>query len=126
MRYDVEGKIVLAKVISGNVSSSLTSDYEKLQNKPSINGVTLSGNKTSKELGIKQDYTAEDIKFTDGQTFQQKYDSGELRGQQGEPGQDGYTPQKGIDYWTDSDKQEIIQEVISELPVYNGEEETID
>ena len=25
----------------------------------------------------------------------------------GEKGADGYTPQKGVDYWTDSDKEEI-------------------
>ena len=29
-----------------------TSDYSQLSNKPSINGVTLSGNKTSSDLGI--------------------------------------------------------------------------
>lgn len=29
-----------------------TGDYTKLKNKPSINGVTLSGNKTSEELHI--------------------------------------------------------------------------
>ena len=29
-----------------------TSDYEPLKNKPSINGVVLIGNKTTKELGI--------------------------------------------------------------------------
>lgn len=29
-----------------------TSDYSQLTNKPSINGVTLSGNKTSEDLGI--------------------------------------------------------------------------
>lgn len=29
-----------------------TSDYEQLQNKPSINGVQLTGNKTSENLGI--------------------------------------------------------------------------
>ena len=29
-----------------------TSDYSQLTNKPSINGVTLSGNKTSEDLGL--------------------------------------------------------------------------
>ena len=29
-----------------------TSDYEDLENKPSINGVTLTGNKTTEDLGI--------------------------------------------------------------------------
>lgn len=31
-------------------------------------------------------------------------------------GKDGYTPQKGVDYWTAADKQEIIDEVASSAP----------
>lgn len=30
-------------------------------------------------------------------------------------------PKKGIDYWTDADQESIVQQVIKELPVYNGE-----
>lgn len=66
-----------------------TNNYDDLSNQPQINGVTLTGNKTSADLGIKQDYTASDIAFTDGQTFQQKYDAGELTGPQGPAGADG-------------------------------------
>ena len=90
-------------------------DYEELDNKPQINNVELSGNKTLEELGIKQEYTANDIKFADGDTFQDKYNSGELKGEkgdtgkqgiqgiQGEKGQDGYTPVKGVDYFDGKD-----------------------
>lgn len=42
-------------------------------------------------------------------------------GKDGEPGADGYTPQKGIDYWTDADRMQMVADVISALPVYNGE-----
>ena len=35
-------------------------------------------------------------------------------------GQNGDTPQKGVDYWTDADKTEIIESVLSMLP--NGDE----
>lgn len=35
------------------------------------------------------------------------------RGETGLKGNDGYTPVKGIDYWTDSDKQEITNEVLN-------------
>ena len=66
-----------------------STNYEVLTNKPQINGVTLAGNKTSADLGIKQTYTANDIAFTDGETFQQKYDAGELTGPQGNPGANG-------------------------------------
>lgn len=36
-------------------------------------------------------------------------------------GKDGYTPQKGVDYWTEDDKAEMVADVVSALPVYNGE-----
>lgn len=44
-----------------------------------------------------------------------------IDGRNGIDGKDGYTPQKGKDYYTDADKTEMVQAVISELPVYNGE-----
>jgi hypothetical protein len=45
-------------------------------------------------------------------------------GKDGSPGKDGepgYTPVKGTDYWTESDKAEMVQDVIAALPVYGGE-----
>lgn len=41
----------------------------------------------------------------------------------GANGKDGHTPEKGVDYWTPTDKQEIVDEVLSSIPVYNGEVE---
>lgn len=32
-------------------------------------------------------------------------------------GSGGYTPQKGIDYWTESDKAEIVDDVVAEVPL---------
>ena len=46
-----------------------TSDYSELENKPSINGVDLIGNKSLKDLGIKQNYTADDIPFLTEKLF---------------------------------------------------------
>lgn len=40
-----------------------------------------------------------------------KGDPGE-KGDKGDPGEPGYTPVKGVDYFTESDKAEIVQEVI--------------
>ena len=74
-----------------------TTDYELLINKPQINGVTLEDNKSLADLGIKQTYTADDITFTDGETFQQKYDAGELTGPQGPAGADGLQGPAGQD-----------------------------
>ena len=45
------------------------------------------------------------------------------RGEAGAKGDDGYTPVKGVDYYTEQDKQEMVQAVIAALPVYNGEVE---
>lgn len=36
-------------------------------------------------------------------------------------GEDGYSPVRGTDYWTEADKAEMVNEVIAKLPVYNGE-----
>lgn len=66
-----------------------TSDYNNLYNKPLINGIKLEGNKSLEDLNIKQDYTANDIKFSDGETFQDKYNNGELKGEQGNNGSNG-------------------------------------
>lgn len=41
-------------------------------------------------------------------------------GPQGPPGADGYTPVKGIDYFTKSDKTELVNAVLSALPAAEG------
>lgn len=70
-------------------------DYVHLSNRPSINGVELNGDKSLEDLNIKQTYTADDIPFADGETFQQKFNNGELKGQDGVSGADGITPHIG-------------------------------
>lgn len=42
------------------------------------------------------------------------------QGQQGIQGEPGYTPQRGIDYYTDADKQEMITAVLAALPKWDG------
>lgn len=42
-------------------------------------------------------------------------------GTPGKDGTDGHTPVKGTDYWTASDKAEIVAEVTAALPKYGGE-----
>lgn len=70
-------------------------DYAHLTNKPSINGIELNGDTSLEDLNIKQIYTANDISFADGETFQQKLNNGELKGQDGVSGADGITPHIG-------------------------------
>ena len=43
--------------------------------------------------------------------------SADLKGEPGKDGADGYTPQKGVDYWTDTDKQEIAEEVKEQIAI---------
>ena len=44
-----------------------------------------------------------------------------VAGAPGKNGTDGRTPVKGTDYWTASDKAEIVAEVTAALPKYGGE-----
>lgn len=57
------------------------------------------------------------IKFSNGQVVP----LGNIKGQDGADGKDGYTPVKHIDYFTEADKSEMVTSVINALPVYNGE-----
>ena len=38
----------------------------------------------------------------------------------GTSGSDGYTPVKGVDYWTSADKTEVVQDVLAALPNASG------
>ena len=67
------------------------------------------------------DFTAEQLEALKGP----KGDIGDtgpqgIQGPQGEQGPAGYTPVRGTDYWTDADKQEIIDAVIASFT--NGNE----
>ena len=54
---------------------------------------------------------------TNGNWYLSTADTGKpSRGAQGEKGSDGKTPVKGVDYWTESDKREIVNDVIAALP----------
>ena len=63
-------------------------------------GVSSFNGRTGEVTPGSDDYSAGMIKFTDGQTFQQKYDAGQLTGPQGPAGsngQDGSPGQNGAD-----------------------------
>lgn len=50
----------------------------------------------------------------------------ETKQYEGVPAIRGDKPVKGVDYWTDADKQEMVADVIAALPVYEGGVETIE
>lgn len=60
MAVDTIARALAIKAQQGGGSGS-TSDYQELTNKPSINGVTLEGNKTSADLGIETGVTEEQL-----------------------------------------------------------------
>lgn len=43
-----------------------------------------------------------------------------LNGAKGDPGTNGTTPVKGVDYYTDADKQEMVQLVLAAIPSAEG------
>ena len=47
-------------------------------------------------------------------------ESGEFDGEKGDPGPAGPAPVKGVDYWTDTDKAEIVSDVLAALPNASG------
>lgn len=58
MERKISGKIMSSRAISGTINygdgHGGTSDYEKLINKPKIEGVELIGDKTFNELGLEE------------------------------------------------------------------------
>lgn len=54
---DKQGNTKTVKVFDGEAG---TTDYEELENKPSINGHELNGNKSLEDLGIDQDFVKDD------------------------------------------------------------------
>lgn len=51
----------LKAVIEAGGGGGGTTNYNSLQNKPQINGVTLTGNKTAEDLGLERSLTTEQI-----------------------------------------------------------------
>ena len=64
---------------------------------PPDTGVTTFNNRSGAVTPQAGDYSADMIEFADGETFQQKYDAGELTGPQGEQGPKGDTGAPGAD-----------------------------
>lgn len=81
-----ELEITPVQIVSGGGGG--VSSYNQLTNKPKINGVTLSGDKSFSNLGL-DEYIKEHHE--------------ELKGDKGEPGKDGKTPVKGVDYFDGKD-----------------------
>ena len=60
------------------------------------------------------------VTFSDGKSITIKNGSKGSKGDTGGTGPAGYTPQKGTDYYTASDKQEMVTAVLEALPTWTG------
>lgn len=74
-----------------------------------------------KNLGRIVGLSAYEVWLEQGNTGTEQDYLNSLKGEQGEKGADGKTPVKNVDYFTEEDKQEIIDELAgqgSETPIY--------
>ena len=62
----------------------------------------------------------EQIKEVLTEALEEAKESGEFDGKDGEDGKEGYTPQKGKDYFTEEDKAEFVEDVLNALPTWQG------
>lgn len=108
---------------------------DKLIGTLSISGMPLGGGSSDAVLFTPQELTTE--QKTQARTNIEAVSAAEVNkaieeiqltpGPQGEPGKngtngtDGKTPVKGVDYFTEEDKTELVNSVVAALPVYNGE-----
>ena len=72
--------------------------------------------------GLEDKVSEVETKLANGEFKGDKGDKGDQgdkgdRGIQGEKGEPGYTPVKGIDYYTETEKQEFVKEVLDALPI---------
>ena len=50
----LKGTLQIQRTLQGRVISNYIRSYDELQDKPSINGVVLAGNKSDEDLGLMQ------------------------------------------------------------------------
>ena len=97
--------------------------------KANFSGAVLINGKSAYDIAKEQGFVGTEqewlnsLKGANGEKGD-KGDKGDT-GAQGQNGRDGHTPVKGVDYFTQSEKNQIVQEVLSALPKYNGEVITI-
>jgi hypothetical protein len=109
---EIEKNGISNEVIEGAVEKYLN------ENPVDVPEVDLSGYATKEEVNGK-------ASINDMTNYIKEHKE-ELKGDKGEPGIngtngiDGKTPVKGTDYYTEADKQEMVNNVINALPKYNG------
>ena len=82
-----------------------------IKGEPGSNGTSVTVKSVSESTA---DGGSNVVTFSDGKTVTVK------NGKTGSNGKDGYTPQRGVDYWTETDKAEIVATVLESIgcPVF--------
>lgn len=75
---------------------------------------------SAKKAEASANLVEETMAKTVNEALKQAKESGEF------DGEDGHTPVKGTDYWTEDDKAEIVEGVLDSLPAYNMEAEVVE
>ena len=97
-------------------TGDLPVDYESLANLPKINGQELKGD-VNVEGGSGATFTpavdSEGNLSWSNDGGLENPETVNIMGPQGDKGDDGYTPVKGEDYWTEEDQQSIVEAVLA-------------
>jgi hypothetical protein len=120
----------------GDVISKPTDYWYEVELNPDTNPQTIigydeDGAKILRLFPEGADVNGEDIEVVGKKTLQELVEyalheakeSGEFdgpRGIQGDKGEPGHTPERGVDYWTETDKQEIVDDVLDAIPNAGG------
>lgn len=112
----------------GDVISKPTDYWYEVELNPDTNPQTIigydeDGAKILRLFPEGADVNGEDIEVVGKKTLQELVEyalyeakeSGEFDGPQGIQGEPGHTPERGVDYWTEADKEEITSEVLFQV-----------
>lgn len=112
--HDASGNTIIGKMPTTNVlyTEQTLAEAQKAQARENIGAQPVGSYLESTELTSAIDTALSQAKA-----------SGEFDGQpgaDGKNGEDGKTPVKGVDYWTSEDKEEIVEDVLAEMPDVPG------
>ena len=102
-----------AKGETGETGPQGPQGEQGIQGEPGTPGTSVTVSSVTEST---EDGGTNTVTFSDGETLNVKNGSKGADGAPGAPGEDGYTPVKGIDYWTDTDKTEMVNAVLAALP----------
>lgn len=123
---DTNIHVTSAEKQAWNNKSDFSGSYKDLTDKPQIpEGADLTG--YAKESFVKEyaqpkgEYlTPSNLSNAVNTALAQAKASGEFKGDKGDKGDNGYTPIKGTDYFTEADKQEIVDDVLEHVEIPSG------